>query len=127
VFNIGAGEFLVILVIALVVLGPEKLPEAIRKVGQIMGELRKLSAGFQDELRDAMNEPLEEMRSTVDMVRNPFRDGDEPTPQEPATQSTSEPPAEPAPSPTPTLPPVESTSPPADTAEPPSGSSPLSS
>jgi sec-independent protein translocase protein TatB len=114
-------------VIALVVLGPEKLPEAIRKVGQIMGELRKLSAGFQDELRDAMNEPLEEMRSTVDMVRNPFRDGDEPTPQEPATQSTSEPPAEPAPSPTPTLPPVESTSPPADTAEPPSGSSPLSS
>ena len=90
-FNIGAGEFLVILVIALVVLGPERLPEAIRKVGQVMGELRKLSAGFQDELRDAMNEPLEEMRSTVDMVRNPFRDGDEPAPQ-----TTAAPPEEPA-------------------------------
>ena len=117
-FNIGAGEFLVILVIALVVLGPERLPEAIRKVGQVMGELRKLSAGFQDELRDAMNEPLEEMRSTVDMVRNPFRDGEEPEPQTTATPS-----AEPDPSP----PPVENTSA-ADTGvEPPSGSSPLSS
>ncbi len=117
-FNIGAGEFLVILVIALVVLGPERLPEAIRKVGQVMGELRKLSAGFQDELRDAMNEPLEEMRSTVDMVRNPFRDGEEPAPQ-----TTAAPSAEPDPSP----PHVENESP-ADTGvEPPSGSSPLSS
>jgi sec-independent protein translocase protein TatB len=119
VFNIGAGEFLVILVIALVVLGPERLPEAIRKVGQVMGELRKLSAGFQDELRDAMNEPLEEMRSTVDMVRNPFRDG-----EEPASQSTSAtPPAEPAPNPTP----IENPPPADSTVEPPSGSSPLSS
>lgn len=117
-FNVGAGEFLVILVIALVVLGPERLPEAIRKVGQVMGELRKLSAGFQDELRDAMNEPLEEMRSTVDMVRNPFRDG-----EEPASQTTAATPAEP----TPTPPPIEH-QPPADTGvEPPSGSSPLSS
>jgi sec-independent protein translocase protein TatB len=118
VFNIGAGEFLVILVIALVVLGPERLPEAIRKVGQVMGELRKLSAGFQDELRDAMNEPLEEMRSTVDMVRNPFKDG-----EEPASQTTTAPPAEPVPSPTP----IEPTAPPDSTVEPPSGSSPLSS
>ena len=117
-FNIGAGEFLVILVIALVVLGPERLPEAIRKVGQVMGELRKLSAGFQDELRDAMNEPLEEMRSTVDMVRNPFKDGDEP-----ASQTTTESPAEPAPSPTPIEPPASADS----TVEPPSGSSPLNS
>jgi sec-independent protein translocase protein TatB len=118
VFNIGAGEFLVILVIALVVLGPERLPEAIRKVGQVMGELRKLSAGFQDELRDAMNEPLEEMRSTVDMVRNPFRDGDDPAPQ-----TTEAPPAEPEAVP----PPVED-KPPADSGvEPPSGSSPLGS
>ena len=117
-FNIGAGEFLVILVIALVVLGPERLPEAIRKVGQVMGEVRKLSAGFQDELRDAMNEPLEEMRSTVDMVRNPFKDD-----EEPASQTTTAPQAEPAPSPTPIEPPT-----PADgTVEPPSGSSPLSS
>jgi sec-independent protein translocase protein TatB len=118
VFNIGAGEFLVILVIALVVLGPERLPEAIRKVGQVMGELRKLSAGFQDELRDAMNEPLEEMRSTVDMVRNPFKDG-----EEPASQTTTASPAEPAPSPTPIEPPAPADS----TVEPPSGSSPLSS
>jgi len=118
VFNIGAGEFLVILVIALVVLGPERLPEAIRKVGQVMGEVRKLSAGFQDELRDAMNEPLEEMRSTVDMVRNPFKDD-----EEPASQTTTASPAEPAPSPTP----GESAAPADSTVEPPSGSSPLNS
>ena len=58
-FNVGGGEFLVILLIALIVLGPQKLPEVARQVGGMMRELRKLSTGFQDELRSAMDEPVE--------------------------------------------------------------------
>ncbi len=54
-FNIGGGEILVILVIALIVLGPQRLPTAARQVGKAMGELRRLSSGFQNELRDAMD------------------------------------------------------------------------
>jgi sec-independent protein translocase protein TatB len=53
-FNVGGGEILVILLVALVVLGPEKLPGAMRTVGGMIGELRKLSNGFQSEMRNAM-------------------------------------------------------------------------
>jgi Tat protein translocase TatB subunit len=58
VFNVGSPELLVILVVALLVLGPNKLPEVARQVGKAMGELRRLSAGFQAELRDAIQEPV---------------------------------------------------------------------
>ena len=58
--NLGTGEVLVILVVALVVLGPDKLPAAARQVGQWLGELRKLSSGFQAELRDALQEPVDQ-------------------------------------------------------------------
>jgi Tat protein translocase TatB subunit len=57
-FNVGTPELLLILVVALLVLGPTKLPDAARKVGRAMGELRRLSSGFQAELRDAMQEPV---------------------------------------------------------------------
>ncbi len=53
-FNVGGGEVLVILLVALVVLGPDKLPGAMRSVGNMVGELRKLSNGFQSEMRNAM-------------------------------------------------------------------------
>jgi sec-independent protein translocase protein TatB len=55
-FNIGGGEFLVIALIALIVLGPQRLPDAARQVGKAMGELRRLSAGFQNELKDAFSD-----------------------------------------------------------------------
>ena len=56
--NVGTPELLVIMVVALLVLGPEKLPEVARKVGNVVGELRRMSAGFQAEMRDAMQEPV---------------------------------------------------------------------
>ncbi len=49
---------------ALIVLGPNKLPEVARQVGKAMGEIRKLSAGFQAELRDALEEPVASQPST---------------------------------------------------------------
>jgi len=57
--SLGAPEILVILVVALLVLGPNRLPEAARQAGRAMAELRKLSSGFQAELRDAMHVPEE--------------------------------------------------------------------
>lgn len=55
-FNIGGGEFLVIALIALIVLGPQRLPEAARQVGKVMGDLRRVSSGFQNELKSALDE-----------------------------------------------------------------------
>jgi Tat protein translocase TatB subunit len=58
VFNVGTPELLVILLVALIVLGPNKLPEVARQIGKALGEIRKLGAGFQAEMRDAMQEPV---------------------------------------------------------------------
>lgn len=46
-FGIGASELLVIFLVALLVLGPEKLPEAARTLAKLFGEFRKAT----DDLR----------------------------------------------------------------------------
>lgn len=56
-FNIGGGELLVILLIALIVLGPQRLPDAARTVGRVLGDLRRISSGFQQELKEAFDDP----------------------------------------------------------------------
>jgi len=57
-FNVGGGELLIIFLVALVVLGPTKLPDAARQVGKIVGEFRRMSTGFQNEFRQAMQDPV---------------------------------------------------------------------
>ena len=51
----GPLELLVILVVALIVLGPAKLPEAARSVGRGVRELKESLAGDDDE--DPYDEP----------------------------------------------------------------------
>jgi sec-independent protein translocase protein TatB len=75
-FNVTGGEVIIILVLALVVLGPEKLPEVLRKAGKLYGELRRVTTGFQEEFEETFKEPLREFRDTAnqarDMVNNPL-------------------------------------------------------
>jgi sec-independent protein translocase protein TatB len=59
VFNISATELLVIAVVALLVLGPDKLPDAMRKLGRATREIRRVTSGFEAELRDALSDPIE--------------------------------------------------------------------
>jgi sec-independent protein translocase protein TatA len=54
----GPLELLVILVVALIVLGPQKLPEAARSVGRGMRELKE-SLTADDDDRDTFDEPRE--------------------------------------------------------------------
>ncbi len=69
-FNLQGSEIIVILLLALVVLGPEKLPDAVRKFTQTYSELKKMSTGFQSELKSALDEPMREMRETAKVVRD---------------------------------------------------------
>jgi sec-independent protein translocase protein TatB len=69
VFNFSGSEIVFLLLIALVVLGPEKLPEAIRRFGKAYAEFKKLSTGFQSELKSALDEPMREMRETADAFK----------------------------------------------------------
>jgi sec-independent protein translocase protein TatB len=54
-FNVGGGEIMVILLLALLVLGPEKLPEYTRKAGRYINEFRRVTSGFQEEFRSAVD------------------------------------------------------------------------
>jgi sec-independent protein translocase protein TatB len=56
VFGIGMTELLVVLVVALLVLGPKRLPEIARSLGRGMAEFRRAST----ELRSSLTAPLEE-------------------------------------------------------------------
>ena len=49
-FGIGSTELLVILVVALLVLGPKNLPKIAHTLGRAMGEFRRVSTEFQRSL-----------------------------------------------------------------------------
>jgi len=55
----------VILLLALVVLGPERLPDAIRRVGRVYTELKRMSSGLEHEIRSVIDEPMNEIRSSL--------------------------------------------------------------
>jgi len=63
-----------LLIIGLVVLGPEKLPDAIRRVGRLYAELKRMSSGVQTDLRKVMDEPLKEMMNTTNSMKALFND-----------------------------------------------------
>jgi Tat protein translocase TatB subunit len=55
VFNVGPEKLMMVLLIALIVLGPDKLPNAARQIGRYLNDFRRISQSFQDELRGAID------------------------------------------------------------------------
>ncbi|MEK9526761.1 MAG: twin-arginine translocase TatA/TatE family subunit, partial [Acidimicrobiaceae bacterium] len=70
--NLGSGELLVIFFVALLVLGPNKLPDAARQVGRAVNEIRRVSGGFQREMREAMQEPMRAAEQAKADLLDPF-------------------------------------------------------
>ena len=68
------SEVMFLLIIGLVVLGPEKLPEAIRRMGKLYAELKRMSSGVQTDFRKVMDEPMKEMMSTTNSMKALFTD-----------------------------------------------------
>jgi sec-independent protein translocase protein TatB len=81
-FGIGTGELLLLLVIALFVLGPERMPRMARDIGRVVGDLRRTS----EELREEFMTADKILSGTVDSaaVRPP-------TPPTPATNEATVP------------------------------------
>jgi sec-independent protein translocase protein TatB len=52
VFNIGLGEIVVIVLVTLMLFGPERLPEMARQVGRFLGRLRLSTQDALDQLKD---------------------------------------------------------------------------
>lgn len=70
-FGIGIPELMVILVVALLVLGPQRLPDVARTLGKGMGELRKAASGITDELKEARTEIERETNSIRELTTPP--------------------------------------------------------
>jgi sec-independent protein translocase protein TatA len=59
-FGIGLPELVVILVLALLVLGPQRLPELARAIGRGIGELKRATQDLKDEVDAEMRSMDEE-------------------------------------------------------------------
>ena len=55
VFGLGPVHVLVIALVALIVLGPEKLPPLARQAGKAMGEFRRWTQFAEDEVRNVLD------------------------------------------------------------------------
>ena len=55
--NLGGGELLVILMLGLLVLGPSRLAVVVQHVGRLVGQVRRLASGFQEEFREIVEDP----------------------------------------------------------------------
>ncbi len=62
-FDIGFAEILIVAVVALVVLGPEKLPTAARTAGLWIGRIRRTVSGIQAEISEELR--IDEMKRTA--------------------------------------------------------------
>ena len=66
-FNLGFGEIAVVLVVALIFLGPKMLPEIASGLGKIIREIRKATSDIRQdiELDDMIRKPLQELRDAA--------------------------------------------------------------
>lgn len=105
-FNLSGTELLFIAILGLVVLGPEKLPAAMRRAGKVYREIRNITSNVQREVNKVMEEPIRDVRRMVEepaaaaasaftAVTNPLKPENPATPPiepgvEPSVESASD-------------------------------------
>jgi sec-independent protein translocase protein TatB len=69
-FDIGWSEILVIIVVAIVVVGPKELPRLMGTFGRYAGKLRRAAAEFQRQFDDAIRDTeMAEVKKAMEAVR----------------------------------------------------------
>ena len=71
-FDIGFSELLVIGVVALIVIGPQKLPRVARTAGHLLGRLQRYVADVKADINREIE--LEELRKMRDSMQNAASD-----------------------------------------------------
>ena len=82
-FGIGMPEMLLILAVALIVIGPKKLPELAKSLGRALGEFKKATSDLKQSLeidgdlkdvKDTLNDINTDIRSSVKGASNAAAD-----------------------------------------------------
>ena len=115
--KIGFMELVVVFIVALLVIGPDKLPSFAQKLGKALQEFRKASADVTKDVRENVIEPLEEAQKPIREALEPLEELDreirsdlkdvekgiknigKPAPKKPEDKKEPEPEPEPAPAP----------------------------
>jgi sec-independent protein translocase protein TatB len=61
VFGISSSEFVVLLVVAAVVLGPERLPQYAQQLARLIKELRRLAQGASEQVRSELGPEFDDV------------------------------------------------------------------
>ena len=72
--KIGAMELLIVFIVALIVIGPDKLPAYARKFGNALREFRKASSDVTQDIRASVVEPLEEAQRPLREAMEPLEE-----------------------------------------------------
>ena len=60
-FDINSGEFLILIVLAVVILGPERLPEYAAKLGKLVRQAKAMAEGARGQLREQMGPEFDDI------------------------------------------------------------------
>ena len=74
-FDIGFAELMVIGVLGLIILGPERLPKAARTVGLLIGKIRRTMSGIQQEIEQEVRN--QEIRKKLEDPMHSYLNEDE--------------------------------------------------
>jgi sec-independent protein translocase protein TatB len=102
-FGIGVPEFMVILVVALFVFGPDRLPDFARQAGRMVRQVRQLTRQTRDDLRAELGpeyadfeltdlDPRRAIRKHILEAWDEDEDEPEPEPVEPPLRAGETPP-----------------------------------
>jgi sec-independent protein translocase protein TatB len=72
VFNFSGSEIFFLMILGLVILGPEKLPGVIRKAGKLYGEFKRITTDAQSEFNGAFGDTIGELKQTAQGYKSMF-------------------------------------------------------
>lgn len=101
-FDINGAEFIVLAVIILIVVGPERLPEYAAKLGQLVRDIRRFAMGAREQVRAELGPEFDDVDwSKLDprqydprrIVRDALQEAwdEDPTPAKPSLSKSSKP------------------------------------
>ena len=74
--KIGVSELILVFVVALFALGPDRLPEYARKLGEAVAQFKKYSDEATKDIKESVVEPLKEAQRPLKEAMEPLQDLD---------------------------------------------------